>query len=195
MRGGLRPAAGPLLLALLLTSPAAGADTAALLARLKAVGKEGAGNAEAGKAWKELVQAGPEELPAILAALDDADATAANWLRAAVDAVAERALAAGRPLPKEQLEKFVRDTRHAGPARRGGCRGRTSPAALSAAAGRRRGRARRRRPRRRAASWPPSRRRRPAPPGSRAALPARPAPAPSTPCRPRRCRPPPCRRP
>jgi hypothetical protein len=97
---------------------AAGADVDALVARIKAVGPEGAGNAEAGRAWHELARQGPDALPVILAAMDDADATAANWLRTAVDSIAEREVAAGRPLPAARLEAFVKDTRHAGRARR-----------------------------------------------------------------------------
>jgi hypothetical protein len=92
-------------------------DAAGLLARIKAVGREGAGNAEAGRAWKELVRLGPGALPAILAALDGADPTAANWLRAAVDVIAERALAAHQPLPAGELERYIGDTRHSGAAR------------------------------------------------------------------------------
>ena len=93
-------------------------EVAPLVARIRAVGAEGAGNAEAAAAWKQLVRLGPDALPEVLAALDDAGPVAANWLRSAVDAIAERQLATGRPLPAEALEKFVRDTRHAGPARR-----------------------------------------------------------------------------
>src|SRR5689334_20049644 len=71
-------------------SPACGADQVGrLVARIRAVGGEGAGNAEAAAAWKELVRLGPGALPEVLAALDDAGPVAANWLRAAVDAVAE----------------------------------------------------------------------------------------------------------
>src|SRR5262245_40036259 len=107
-------AAGTLLLSLLLLgSAAAGAGLGPLLDRIKGVGREGKGNAEAGQAWRELVRAGPEALPAILAAMDDADDTAANWLRAAVDSIAEREVAAGRPLPADRLEAFVKETRHA----------------------------------------------------------------------------------
>src|SRR5207247_1998617 len=43
-----------------------------LLTRIRAVGTEGAGAVEAAAAWKELQQAGPEALPAILAAMDGA---------------------------------------------------------------------------------------------------------------------------
>src|SRR5437763_1106018 len=52
------------------------------------------------------------------AACDGADPAAANWLRAAVDAIAERELAAGHALPAAQLEAFVRQTNHAGMSRR-----------------------------------------------------------------------------
>jgi hypothetical protein len=98
--------------------PLSGSEMAPLLARIKAVGSEGAGNADAAKAWKQLVQGGVEALPPILAALDDADATSANWLRAAVDAIAERETTAGRPLPADNLEAFVLDTKHKPEARR-----------------------------------------------------------------------------
>jgi hypothetical protein len=103
---------------LVLCPAAAAAEAEALLARIQTVGKEGAGNVEASKAWRELVRLGPDALSAILTACDRADAAAANWLRAAVDAIAERTLAAGRPLPVEALEQFIHDTRHAPTARR-----------------------------------------------------------------------------
>jgi hypothetical protein len=106
-----------------LLAPAAGVHAAGvavgpLVARIKAIGREGAGNAEAARAWRALAHLGPEALPDLLAALDDADPTAANWLGAAVDAVAERTLNAGKPLPAAALEAFVKDTRHAATARR-----------------------------------------------------------------------------
>jgi hypothetical protein len=107
---------GILLLSQALLAPPTDLD--ALLAPIKAVGREGTGNVPAGKAWRQLVRCGPEALPQILAAFDDADATAANWLRAAVDAIAERALAARRPLPAAELEAFILQTQHNGAARR-----------------------------------------------------------------------------
>jgi hypothetical protein len=82
------------------------------------VGKEGKGNEDAAVAWKELGQLGPDALPAILAATNQASPSAANWLRAAVDAIAERTLAAGKPLPAKALEAFVRDRKNAGHVRR-----------------------------------------------------------------------------
>jgi hypothetical protein len=107
-----------LCLALLRPHAATGAEVADLLVRIKAVGREGAGNVEASKAWRELVRLGPDILPTILAALDGADATAANWLRSAVDTVAERALAAKRPLPAAELQSFILQKQHNGAARR-----------------------------------------------------------------------------
>jgi hypothetical protein len=88
------------------------------LARLKAVGREGAGNEAAASAWKDVVRQGAAALPAILQAMDDADATSANWLRTAGDAIVERTLTAGKPLPAEALEQFLRQTQHNGAARR-----------------------------------------------------------------------------
>jgi hypothetical protein len=114
----MRAAPAALVLALAACSAAAGAEVGPLVARIKAVGAEGAGNVEAAKAWRELARCGPEALTDILAGFDGADATAANWLRAAVDAIAERELTASRKLPADKLEAFVRDTRRPGPARR-----------------------------------------------------------------------------
>src|SRR5262245_15473007 len=96
--------------------PAAGGDPglAELVARIKAVGPEGAGNPAAGAASRELAARGPEALPALLRALDDAGPVAANWLRAAIDTIAERELLAGRPLPAREFEAFLRDRSHDG---------------------------------------------------------------------------------
>lgn len=93
-------------------------EVGSLLARIKAVGKEGAGNVEAARAWKELVAQGPAVLPDVLAGLDDAGPVAGNWLRAAVETIRDDAARAGKQLPADKLEAFVRDTRHAGHARR-----------------------------------------------------------------------------
>jgi hypothetical protein len=90
------------------TAWAASADD--LVAKIKSVGGEGAGNAEAAKAWQELVKLGPDALIPILAGFDDNKRTASNWLRPAADAIGEKALKDKQPLPKDDLEKFVRTT-------------------------------------------------------------------------------------
>jgi hypothetical protein len=93
-------------------------DVKALLATIKAVGSAGAGNPAAAKAWEALVRLGPDALPAILAGFDDDSPVATNWLRAAVDAVGERALKAKKPLPVAPLEKFLLDTKNPAAGRR-----------------------------------------------------------------------------
>lgn len=100
-------------------APAAAAGEAEpLLKTLKSVGREGSGNPAAAEAWRKLVRLGPDAIPEVLAAMDDAEDIAANWLRPAVDALAERALSGGGRLPADKLEAFVLDTRHGGASRR-----------------------------------------------------------------------------
>lgn len=89
--------------------PLAVAAEASPLAALRAVGSEGAGNAAASAAWKKLVDGGPERLSEALAAMNGANPLAQNWLRAAVETLAERALASGA-LPAAGLAAFVKDS-------------------------------------------------------------------------------------
>lgn len=105
-------------IALVQPALAPAADIADLVTPIKSVGPEGAGNAKAAAAWRELSRRGPDAIVPILAALDGASPVAANWLRTAVDAIAERETAANRPLPAKELEAFLRDTKQAGNARR-----------------------------------------------------------------------------
>ena len=99
--------------------PAACADeVGALVARIKAVRGEGVGNVDASQASKELARLGPESIIKVLEAMDDAGPVAANWLRAAVDSVAERAMRDGQSLPAAEFESFVLDRTHAGFVRR-----------------------------------------------------------------------------
>ena len=80
MRIVSRPALA-LAAAALLAGAAPARDLATLLARIKAVGPEGAGGAEAAAAWKEATAAGPDALPDVLASFDGATPRAANYLR------------------------------------------------------------------------------------------------------------------
>jgi hypothetical protein len=93
-------------------------DIARALAAIKAVKKEGRGNDDAGPAWKTLVGRGASALLPTLTAFDDSNPTATNWLRTAVDAIAEGEAAAGRKLPAEQLEAFASNEQYAPSARR-----------------------------------------------------------------------------
>jgi hypothetical protein len=105
-------------LAAVCTTQAVAGDVKPLLDTLLAVGPKGAGNREAARAWEQLVRADASQLPTILAALDGANPLAANWVRTAVDAIAEGHLRRGGPLPSAELEQFVLDRRHAPRARR-----------------------------------------------------------------------------
>ena len=89
-----------------------------MIETIQAVGPSGQGNREAAAAWQRLTKSEAEELPTILAGLDDCSPLAANWIRAAVDTVAERELARTGTLPANSLQQFVLDTRHDSRARR-----------------------------------------------------------------------------
>jgi hypothetical protein len=101
-------------------APAAqGAESfSSALATLQKVGHAASGNRAATRAWAVVAAVDAAQMPKILAALDDAGPLAANYLRAAIDAVAERTLAQGQSLPHEQLQRFVLDTDHAPRSRR-----------------------------------------------------------------------------
>src|ERR1700686_738167 len=85
-----------------------GQEVQSLLLRIKTVGKEGAGNVEAAKAWKELVALGPGVLPDVLGGMDDANPIAVNWLRGAVEAIQDKA---DNKVPADKIEAFLKDTR------------------------------------------------------------------------------------
>ena len=93
-------------------------EVQSLLIRIKAVGKEGAGNLEAARAWKELVAQGPGVLPDVLAGMDDASPVAVNWLRGAVEAIQDKAMTNNLKIPADKIEAFLKDTKHPGHSRR-----------------------------------------------------------------------------
>jgi hypothetical protein len=100
-------------LALMSVVPSSAADyVGGLVATIKAVGKEGAGNPAASKAWRALTRHGPDVLPAICAGFDDDNPIVTNWLRAAADAIGEQAIRDKKPLPARALEAFLLDTEH-----------------------------------------------------------------------------------
>ncbi len=94
------------------------ADIDAAVKTILNVGSEGKGNPEASAAWKELSKSPIEDLPRILAAFDNANPLAANWLRSAAETVAARELKATGKLPQAELEKFIAATEHNPRARR-----------------------------------------------------------------------------
>lgn len=110
----------PLNLILLGTTLAVGAhaEFKADVAAIRQVGAEGKGNALASPAWQNLARGDAKSIVSLLAAMDDANDLAANYLRSAVDAIVDRELTAGRPLPQADLEQFLSNTRHNPRARR-----------------------------------------------------------------------------
>jgi len=98
-------------LSLVSGAPETSGDLKPLLDAFRAVGREGAGNIAAAAAFKKVSVLKPEILPEILGGLDGSHPEAANWFRGAVDAIAERALARGEPLPAKAIEAFLLDRR------------------------------------------------------------------------------------
>ncbi|HLW65022.1 MAG TPA: hypothetical protein VKS79_06835 [Gemmataceae bacterium] len=98
--------------------PLARGDTATAIRQIKSIQREGNGNEAAVAAVRELSKLGAEAIPEILAGMDSADIVVINWLRGAVEAIAERESAAGKPLPLQKLEAFLKDTKHEPRARR-----------------------------------------------------------------------------
>jgi hypothetical protein len=99
-------------------APVGAATPQELLTRIKAIGPEGKGNATARQAWRELVEIGPSAIVPILREFDDKRPVVINWLRPAVDAIAERAARANQKLPIEELEPFLADRTHPAMGRR-----------------------------------------------------------------------------
>lgn len=94
------------------------AETADLLRQIKSVGPRGEGNVAAQTAAKQLSRAPVDVLIEVLAAGDDANPLAMNWLRGVFEAVAQRTIEEGDGLPVDQLEAFVVDQSHAPRVRR-----------------------------------------------------------------------------
>jgi len=111
-----------LFLIVILVSPnplfSAEADIPAALRAIKAVSREGQGNDAAASGWATLAKSGGAALFPTLEAMKDANDTAANWLMTAIDAIAQSEATAGRKLPAEKLEAFIKDSTQSPRARR-----------------------------------------------------------------------------
>jgi len=92
------------------------ADLSKPLEALRAVQKEGQGNAEASKAWQEITKADASNLPEVLKGMNGANPLAENWLRAAVGVIADEALKA-KKMPVEALVAFLKDSKNSPGAR------------------------------------------------------------------------------
>jgi hypothetical protein len=97
---------------------AAEVDVSRLSEAIQRVDKFGAGHRDAVEAVGELQKGNGQSLLGILRSVDDAAPLAANWLRGAFESIAARELKAGRKLPADELQAFVKDTSHGDRARR-----------------------------------------------------------------------------
>ncbi|PQO42581.1 hypothetical protein [Blastopirellula marina] len=108
-------AAMAILATLTASLPAATIDE--LTTTVNAIGLDGQGYPEAVEAVQALSKLDAPAIPQILASFDDEKPIAANWLRAAVEAVAQRGRDAGSPLPEATLVAFINDDSHSAKAR------------------------------------------------------------------------------
>jgi hypothetical protein len=98
------------------TADAAG--TTELLRTIKAVDKQAVGNEAAQTAYRELIKSDAKILPDILKAFDGANPLAVNWLRNAVESIADLTVKSGGSLPVAELETFIRNRKNDPRARR-----------------------------------------------------------------------------
>ena len=99
-------------------SPLFGASIDENLVMIKSVGPDGRHHAEAIAAVKELSTGPVGSLTTILRSFDGANPLAVNWLRGAVDSIADREWKSTSKLPAEDLEEFVQDVKRSPEARR-----------------------------------------------------------------------------
>jgi len=114
----ITPLIGILALSMAHPAPAVPENFADAVATIQAVGPEGKGNAEAAAAWKTLSTADSDTILPLLQAMEGSGPLARNWLRSAVDVIAEREQAASNSLPAGELGAFLLDTRQDPRARR-----------------------------------------------------------------------------
>lgn len=102
---------GVLLVSCMATFPgvALSAEFDDALKSVLAIDHEGKGSAEAQRAMKTLSSAEAGQIPAILKSFDGANPLAGNYLRAAVEAVADRTLRGGGKLPTAAMKTFIED--------------------------------------------------------------------------------------
>ena len=93
-------------------------DVPALVRAINAVGPEGVGHRGAMASWRQLMRADAAQIPEILTGMDGSGRLAANWLRSAIETIAQRQLADGGKLPQAELEALLADVACAPKARR-----------------------------------------------------------------------------
>ncbi len=99
-------------------SPGQCASTKELLDSIKRVDRAGQGNVAAAQALTELTRQDAQVLPEILAAFEGASPLAINWLRGGFETIADRQIKQKKPLPTQELETFIQNTKEDRNARR-----------------------------------------------------------------------------
>ena len=88
------------------------------LQTVQQIGPKGQGHQAAIPALQIVSQQKAEDLPNILAGMKGNNVLADNWIRGAVDAIAEKTLQSGASLPLTELEEFLNDTSNSPRSRR-----------------------------------------------------------------------------
>jgi len=88
------------------------ADVAPLAKAVNSIGPDGKNYGAAIDAVKQLSQMEADQIPQILNAIDGSKPVAANWLRAAVESIADRNRTANRPIPAAMLTNYIADKTH-----------------------------------------------------------------------------------
>jgi len=92
-------------------------DIKSLTSEINAIGEGGKGYPAAVKAMESLSKAEPSEIPEILRQIQDDHPVAANWLRGAVESIAEKSRDSGNPLPESTYIDFIAETSNGAKAR------------------------------------------------------------------------------
>jgi len=114
----LRASAYVMVMILVLVDRVPADDLQKLVKPLLSVGPGGLGSESAAEAWRKLIQVDASRLADVIMSLDDSSPLASNWIRTAVDAIAERELRSGGHLHLAELEALVLDRTHSPRARR-----------------------------------------------------------------------------
>lgn len=97
---------------------AAAVDVEPLVRTINQVSAKGGGHREAIAAWSELAKADVDQITEILAGMDENNRLAVNWVRAAVESIAQKHVDRGESLPIADLKGFIADTTQSPKARR-----------------------------------------------------------------------------
>lgn len=92
--------------------PIHAADVSQLTETINNIGSDGKGYPEAVAAMESLSQLDQSSVPSILAAIDEERPVSANWLRGAVEAIAQKAQQSGNPVTSETLVRFIESDKH-----------------------------------------------------------------------------------